>query len=387
MKGDFSKIFSPKSLYLCPQIVFKNLKRISKNLSYHFNIHYKYQNFFQTNKFVTRRFFQSKLMSILFKRLKKKLRFFSKKYSTLYNLFINFFSKLRVGKFRQINPLKFFLYKKISKLEPRTSNFTLRRKIFLSTPNLTKIAADFIYMVAKDRASTKQLFTKHYQPKRVSNKQLFKTKKNSKVIFYNAHKSLICKMRNGRFSHWWTQTQGTLNERRYDKLLARELHTYLNYFQKQLLNVVITSVYCCFLSWKQPKWFFDLKLCLVNGKPLHFAHLLQKGDIVELPLGPGLVDYNFFNKKYYLSKLMLAKRFLYKTRFQKKPKGKLAHRCPRVIQRLPTGLQTLGKLIAVDAGLKTVGVLYTLPYLTHSVTGNILVSAVLTLQNWRFRFD
>ena len=58
-----------------------------------------------------------------------------------------------------------------------------------------------------------------------------------------------------------------------------------------------------------------------------------------------------------------------------------------MIQRIPTGLQTLGRLIAVDAGLKTVGIIYKLPYLTHSVTGNVLVSAVLTLQNWRFRFD
>ena len=34
-----------------------------------------------------------------------------------------------------------------------------------------------------------------------------------------------------------------------------------------------------------------------------------------------------------------------------------------------------------DNGLKTVGILYKLPYFSHSVLGNVLVTAVLTLQN------
>lgn len=219
---------------------------------------------------------------------------------------------------------------------------------------------------------------------------LSRHKISKKVIFYNAHKSLIWKMRASRFAHWWTQTRGTLNEWRYDKLLGRELSTYLNYFQKQLLCVVLASVYCCFLSWKQQTWFFTNTLSLINGREFSINVVINFGDIIEFPFGPGLKMFTHFNHQRFLSKLNVAKRFLYKTSIKPKNKNinlKTAHRCPRLIQRIPTGLQSLGRLICVDNGLKTVGILYKLPSFSHSVLGNVLVTAVLTLQNWRFRFD
>jgi hypothetical protein len=121
---------------------------------------------------------------------------------------------------------------------------------------------------------------------------------------------------------------------------------------------------------------------LLNGRIFSINTVLKFGDILEFPFGPGLKIFSKFNHQRFLNKLNIAKRFLYKTSIKPKIKNlKTAHRCPRLLQRIPTGLQTLGRLIAVDAGLKTVGIIYRLPYLTHSVTGNVLVSAVLTLQN------
>lgn len=370
-------------------ILAKKFKRIQKRVTYYFNINYKYQNFFTNHLFVFRRFQYSKKFSLFFKKTKKKLRFLKFKYHSFFANLSNFFIRARLHKRAHINKLKFFLLKSLIKKNPTYSHFTLRRKIFLTTPNITRAAADLLYYSAKNIASIRQLKKpKHKAYSKKKKLWMFNVRPKSRTIFYNGHKSLIWKMRASRFAHWWTRSQGTLNEWRYDKLLAKELHVYLSYFQKQLLCVALASVYCCFLSWKQPQWFFKRNLSLLNGKVFSINAILKKGDILELPFGPGLVRFNRFHHSYYLKKVSSAKKFLYKTRQKaRKKRTKTLHRCPKMIQKLPTGLQTLGKLISVDAGLKTVGILYTLPYLSHSVTGNVMVSAVLTLQNWRFRFD
>jgi len=337
---------------------------------------------------VFRRFLQTKKLKTFFKRLNKRLRKIKLTNKELLQVLSVYLIKPSLTNTSTVNFLKYFLVKNILKIKQKYSNFTLRRKIFLTTPNITRVVADFVYTSAKNLATHKHLMSRIHTPQTWKKNILTNNKNSQKAIFYNAHKSLIWKMRASRFAHWWTQTRGTLNEWRYDKLLARELNTYLNYFQKQLLCVVLASVYCCFLSWKQQTWFFNNKLSLVNGKEYSINILLNFGDIIEFPFGPGLKIFTYFNHQRFLNKLSMAKRFLYKTALKPRPKNlKTAHRCPRLIQRIPTGLQSLGRLICVDNGLKTVGILYKLPYLSHSILGNVLVTAVLTLQNWRFRFD
>lgn len=366
----------------------KSLKKIQKNSNYHHIVHYKHQSYFTANKLVFRKFIQTKKLFSFFNRLKKKIRKLKLNQKQIFKYCSLFLTKTSITRTNNVNFLKFFLFKNIIPVKQKFSNFTLRRKIFLTTPNITRVVADFVYTSAKKLSTHKHLMSKTHTPQ-IWKKNFFSNLKvKHKAIFYNAHKSLIWKMRASRFAHWWTQTRGTLNEWRYDKLLSRELSTYLNYFQKQLLCVVLASVYCCFLSWKQQTWFFVNNLSLVNGKEFSINIILQFGDIIEFPFGPGLKTFTYFNHQRFLSKLSFAKRFLYKTSLKPKAKNlKTAHRCPRLIQRIPTGLQSLGRLICVDNGLKTVGILYKLPYLSHSVTGNVLVTAVLTLQNWRFRFD
>lgn len=364
------------------------LKKINKFPSYHHAVNYRYQSQFLTNKIVFRRFLQSKLLNKFFLRLKKKIKFFKFNKKKLFQNINSYLVKPALTSTQSVNFLKFFLYKNLTPIMPKFSNFTLRRKIFLTTPNITRVVADFVYTSAKTISTHRHQMSRVHTPQIWRNNVLSKHKTNHKAIFYNAHKSLIWKMRAARFAHWWTQTRGTLNEWRYDKLLSRELSTYLNYFQKQLLCVVLTSVYCCFLSWKQQTWFFFNNLSLVNGKMFHINIILKFGDIIEFPFGPGLKLFSKFNHQRFLRKLYSAKKFLYKTTLKPKSKNlKNAHRCPRLIQRLPAGLQTLGRLLAVDPGLKTICIVHQLPYLTHSVLGNVLISAVLTLQNWRFRFD
>lgn len=374
--------------YLIHFLGLKSLKKIQKFPLYRHSLFYTYQINLIKNKTVFKRFLQTKKLNHFFIRLKKRIKFLKKNKKKLFTYVQSFLVKSNLMVAVSLNFLKFFLYKNLTPIKIKHSNFTLRRKIFLTTPNITRVVSDFIYNSAKVIATKKHLMSKIHTPQNWK-KNFLSTHKNShKVIFYNAHKSLIWKMRASRFAHWWTQTRGTLNEWRYDKLLARELSTYLNYFQKQLLCVVLASVYCCFLSWKQQTWFFINNLSLVNGRIFSINIILVCGDIIEFPFGPGLKIFTQFNHQRFLSKLKIAKRFLYKTALKPKTRNwKTAHRCPRLIQRIPTGLQTLGRLLCVDNGLKTVGILYQLPYLTHSITGNVLVTAVLTLQNWRFRFD
>lgn len=364
------------------------IRKINKFPSYHYAINYRYQDKFLTNKIIFRRFLQSNKLNKFFIRLKRKFKTIKINNKQLFKDLHAYLVKPNLTSSTPVNFLKFFLYKNLLTIKPKFSNFTLRRKIFLTTPNITRVVADFVYTSAKNISTHKHQMSRIHTPQLWRKNKLAQFKTGPKAIFYNAHKSLIWKMRAARFAHWWTQTRGTLNEWRYDKLLARELDTYLNYFQKQLLCVVLTSLYCCFLSWKQQNWFFINHLSLLNGRIFSINTVLKFGDILEFPFGPGLKIFSKFNHQRFLNKLNIAKRFLYKTSIKPKIKNlKTAHRCPRLLQRIPTGLQTLGRLIAVDAGLKTVGIIYRLPYLTHSVTGNVLVSAVLTLQNWRFRFD
>lgn len=80
-----------------------------------------------------RKFFQSRLIALSFRRAKRKLRYFQKKFSNLTYVFAGFLTRLRISHRLNINPLKFFLQSNLLSLKPRLSNFTLRRKIFLST--------------------------------------------------------------------------------------------------------------------------------------------------------------------------------------------------------------------------------------------------------------
>lgn len=189
------------SLVLLPYIVNKSIKRINKSLSFHYNLHYDYQYFFTSNKLVMRKFFQSRLIALSFRRAKRKLRYFQKKFSNLTYVFAGFLTRLRISHRLNINPLKFFLQSNLLSLKPRLSNFTLRRKIFLSTPNLTRIAADFVYGNVRDNISMRQYSQTFLRGKSLTAAHAFATPKPHKVIFYNAHKSLICKMREGRFAH------------------------------------------------------------------------------------------------------------------------------------------------------------------------------------------
>jgi hypothetical protein len=148
-----------------------------------------------------RKFFQSRLIALSFRRAKRKLRYFQKKFSNLTYVFAGFLTRLRISHRLNINPLKFFLQSNLLSLKPRLSNFTLRRKIFLSTPNLTRIAADFVYGNVRDNISMRQYSQTFLRGKSLTAAHAFATPKPHKVIFYNAHKSLICKMREGRFAH------------------------------------------------------------------------------------------------------------------------------------------------------------------------------------------
>ena len=110
--------------------------------------------------------------------------------------------------------------------------------------------------------------------------------------------------------------------------------------------------------------------------------MLQQGDILEFPYGPGLRYFTSYTKTKYLRRVYRVKRFLYKLIKKRQiSKYKRSKFCQKPLQNLPISLQSIGRLIAIDPSSKTVGILKKLPYLTHSIANNATVSAVLTLQN------
>lgn len=286
------------------------------------------------------------------------------------------------------NFLKFIQLQSLTNAKKNFGNFTIRRKIFINKTTIARELTYFLHSSIKLKNTGKLTQLRLLDSKKFFNKKLGVTSHVTTTILYNAHKSLIWKMRMARYAHWKINMRGTLNEWRYDKLLANSLSTYHQLFQKQLLCVIFANLYCCFLSWKSYNWFFDLNIVLLNGCVLNKYSTLMQGDILELPYGPGLRLFTKYTKSRYLRRVYRVKRFLYKlTKKKRAIKSTKKKYCFKQMQNLPVGLQSLGRLIAVDPSSKVIGILGKLPFLTHNIPLNSTVSAVLTLQNWRFRFD
>ena len=385
------KIYSDKYIWelLIFSITRRRFRKYPRKTKLYFFYSYKYADFFKINNRVQRRFGYSTKLTSIFKKIKRNTKKLLNKRINLTQylkneILVRFWQK----SIQHTNFLKFFFLRTFFIPNKKIAVFTLRRKIFINSSTLARELTYLVHTLTKPAVTKKFLKTRLLHPTKFPITQFGLLKHQTNTIFYNAHKSLIWKMRTARYAHWSTQMRGTLNEWRYDKLLARSLNFYNSFFQKQLLCVIFANIYCCFLSWKSYTWFFTLNISFLNGYIFDFRTLLQQGDILEFPYGPGLRYFTSYTKTKYLRRVYRVKRFLYKLIKKRQiSKYKRSKFCQKPLQNLPISLQSIGRLIAIDPSSKTVGILKKLPYLTHSIANNATVSAVLTLQNWRFRFD
>lgn len=261
-------------------------------------------------------------------------------------------------------------------------NFTINQRLFLSKKTIKKTLWNFFYTSSKYKFLKKRF----YRPYENNNNTLTQSLLSSKIFFFNANKSLIWKMRTARYAHWDLRTKGKLNEWRYDKLLGTELYLLSKTTNKPLLNFIFTRAYNIALSWRQMILLLKYGLLIHNGKPFSNSTILQVGDIIELPFFAS-TSMNF--KRRYSKKIVgRSKRLSYKSFLSFRNKNVRRHKVvPKLFKKLPIGFKRFGTSLAQDYALNIFAVVYPLDKYKHDIFYEISNSSVLTLQNWRYRFD
>ena len=213
-----------------------------------------------------------------------------------------------------------------------------------------------------------------------------KFKQYKQTIFLNANKPLIWKMRTARFVHWHLRTKGALNEWRYHKLLGWELNRIKPVTGTQLLHFILLRAYSLFLSWRQLLILLKYKLIVVNDNWYNNKFTVTKGDIIEIPFILKNTKYRQLYKKKFNNLVRRAKRFSYKY-FKARKKKIFKNKLGKIYKRIPAGYKQLGYVLSYDPTLNLFAVMYQLPFLSQNMNLDWARSSVLTLQNWRYRFD
>jgi hypothetical protein len=288
--------------------------------------------------------------------------------------------------FRTINPkrLNFLKFTTVNILrkKPYKMRFSIRQRLFLSEKTLTRGVWHFLYTSIKHKLLER---VKQYKKK----KKFFYPRLRRKTILLNAHKPLIWKMRKARYAHWNLRTMGKLNQWRYDKLLAWELRNLVESQSQQMLAHILLRSYRVVLSWRQMLLLISNQLIVINGQ-FYFENVIIKwGDIIELPFYKRKKSKKIKNAKYTFRKIVRrAKRTSYKSFLARKNKKiKKNTKIPKIFKRLPVGYKKLGAFLARDSAINVFAVIYPIEKWLHDIGHEISLSSVLTLQNWRYRFD
>jgi hypothetical protein len=334
-----------------------------------------YVSFHLLSLFFTRRVQKKKLFINFFKfetRHLKKL-----KYSiTTKNLF-----RLKAVKKKNKTKLRsLFFFKKIKSqvsfiklgfIQPLVINkiitFNLQQRLFTSKKHLSKHLGSFLF---------KPLLKK---------KKRFYIKAKS-IIFLNAHKSLIWKMRKARYAHWAFRKIGKLNERKYHRFLGTELSFLTQKHGWQLLSQILLSTFTIPISWRHLSNLYLNNLVLVNGNPASNYTVIAKGDIVDLP-------YNLRTKLLKKKKIFKLFKRSQRTFFKFFKKLKTYHTIenrfviPKIFKRTFRKQTHFIKHIAFDKSLNSFAVINNLPAWNNNFEYKTIVSSVIGLQNWKYKFD
>lgn len=279
--------------------------------------------------------------------------------------------------------LNFLKYYRLINFDFKTNyiNFTINQRLFLSKKTIKKTLWQFFYTAEKHRFLKKKFYKPHNIVDNISS-----SPQNSRVFFFNANKPLIWKMRNARYAHWDLRTKGKLNEWRYDKLLGTELYMLSHKTNNPLLNFIFIRAYNVILSWRQMILLLKYSLITHNGKIFSNSTTLQVGDIIELPFF--LWGSTSFKRRHFKKIIGRAKKLSYKSFLSYKNKKIRKHKVvPKLFKKLPIGFKRFGTSLAQDYALNIFTLVYPLDKYKHDIYYEISNSSVLTLQNWRYRFD
>lgn len=279
-----------------------------------------------------------------------------------------------------------FYFLKFKHLHKKISRFSINQRMMLTARNIYKGLFNFFYSgVQKQRQDNLNLMTDSIKKKWLSKLVVHKEKRNIK-IFFNAHKQLVAKMRKSRYAHWHLRVRGKLNEWRYHKLLGVELHNITRSSYSTFLNFILLRSFNFILCWQQIIKLQSFNLVLHNGLPIGPDPIVVRGDIFELPI--------FLNRRFYHLRtnmtniLSRSKRQAYKgfIKWNSIPvtKGK---KFPKIVKKIPLNVLNLGSCIEWDVTTNSFSVIYKLSKFKNNLDFEIAFSSVLTLQNWRYRYD
>lgn len=154
-----------------------------------------------------------------------------------------------------------------------------------------------------------------------------------------------------------------------------------------MLIYLIFSTYSVMLSWLQLLKLINYNLIIVNGSYLNFksAQHLSNHVLVELPYNITLNDCPKWNDGL-INTIFKNKRLSYKL-FSKINKKKFDKKIPKTLKEISAHQIFFGTNIAYDYNINAMYFIKRLPELSYDIKANVLTSSVISLQNWRFRFD
>lgn len=287
-------------------------------------------------------------------------------------------------KLKRLN-LNFFKYYHLNQkyINMKYTNFSILQRIFLSKKNIKNRLWQFFYAPTKFYKIKASIVSK---TKDVSRIQSFSFDKINKLTMLNANKPLISKMRKARYAHWDLRLKGRLNEWRYNKLLGVDLSyiTKTNYYT--FLSLILVRCFNFILSWRQILKLHNFNLVLHNGFFMGYKPVLKKGDIIELPVF--IKNLTTKNEKYFKLITKKSKKRAYIEFLHSKKKLKKNNKnFPKIFKKLPVGFLNFGAFLDFDSSTNSFAIIADVGNYSHNVHYNILYTSVLTLQNWRYRFD
>lgn len=270
-----------------------------------------------------------------------------------------------------------------SRVKPVVYNFSLKQRLFLSKKRMVRTVWNLLYTKVKHN------FLKTSKKKNNQRRILSKMRRKQR-IFFNAHKYLAWKMRKARYAHWGLRTMGKLNEYRYNKLLSKELAYLTGWQTSHFLPVILLNTMACLISWKQLFKMLTLHLIVYNGVDINIPAHVKLGDIIELPFGRGLGVFRKKLRRYYRRIINRAKTVSYNSfiSFKRKKSFFRKHTAvPKIFKKLPIGLKRLGRNVAYDPALNIMSIIHPIQANNYTIEMSLTNTSVLSLQNWRYRFD
>lgn len=297
---------------------------------------------------------------------------------------INKIDNFAMSRIARVNFFKTSILNKSSKIKEKKS-FSLVRRTFINNTRINEFLWASLFKTAREGIITHKVKSLR---QRLASK--LRKKRNKLLLFLNINKPIISKLRKARYAHWGIRTRGKLNEYRYNKLIAFELKQTPLMDATQILYYYLLATYSVVLSWKQILRLLLTNLILVNGQPVNVIKRLNKGDIVELPHNIAIMQRRRVFGMFLDTIVRRAKYTNYKSFINKRGRfKKLAqpNAVPKIFKRLPIPTFSIPQYFFFYPALGALFVLKKLPCHQFNIENSLFTTSVLSLHNWRYRFD